>query len=57
MREEIKNCNYSWEACAGPWDQLAFLNNYELLHDPGGDLYIYLDLLICPSFFGMFRTS
>jgi len=42
MQEEIKKCNYSWETCAGPWKQHGFLNNYEFLHDPGGDLCIYI---------------
>jgi hypothetical protein len=49
-------CHYSWEACAGPWDQLGFLNSYEFLRDPGGDLCTFLDLLI-GSFCVMFHTS
>jgi len=51
-----KNCHCIWEACAGPWEQLGFLNCYDFLHDPGGDFYIFLDLLIGPSFFIIFRT-
>jgi hypothetical protein len=50
-------CNYSWEACAGPWEQLEFLNISDLLCDPGGDLCTCLDHLIGPSFFVMFHTS
>ena len=52
-----KNCHYSWEACSGPWEQLGFLNCYDFLHDPGGDLCIFLDLLMGPSFFSIFHTS
>ena len=65
MREEIKECKCSWEACAGPWEQFGFLKNYEFLHDPGGDIciyiyiyiYMYIYLLIVPSFFAVFHTS
>jgi hypothetical protein len=49
-------CHYSWEVCAGPWVQLGFLNSSILLRDPGGDLCIFIDLLIGPSFFVMFHT-
>jgi len=48
MQDEIKKCNYSWEACAGPWEKLGLLNSYDFLHDPVGDLRIYLALLVGP---------
>ena len=55
--ERNKNCNYSWEACTGPWEQLGLLNIYDFfLHDPDGHLCMFLDLLIGPSFFIIFHT-
>jgi hypothetical protein len=42
--------------CAGPWERLGFLNVYNYLHVPGGDLCIFLELLIVLSFFVPFHT-
>jgi hypothetical protein len=57
MQEEMKKCNYSWEACEGRLEQLRFLKSYEFLRDPGGDLCKFLDLCTGPLFFVMFHTS
>ena len=58
VQEEIKEYNYSWETCSGPWEQLSFLKSYNFfLHVSEGDLCIFLDLFIGPSFFLMFHTT
>jgi hypothetical protein len=57
MQKEIKKYMYSWEACAGNLEQLGVLNSYEYLHDTGGDLCKFLDLLMGPLSFVIFHTS
>lgn len=52
VQEEIKKSNCGWEACSRLLEQLSLLNT--ILHYPGGDLCIFFDLLIRPSFFVLF---
>ena len=41
MQEEIKKCNSSWEVCAGPWEQLGFLNIYDFFYMILTEIYVY----------------
>jgi hypothetical protein len=55
VQEEIKKSNCGWEACSRLLEQLSLLNT--ILHYPGGDLCIFFDVLIGPSFSVNFHIS
>jgi len=57
MQEEIKFITIFGKHAQGFGRYLVFRTVTIFLHDPGGYLCIFLDLLICPSFFVLFHTS